>query len=344
MTARAVPTCPVCGAPREPGLDQCAWCGSWLVVFPDAEETVPLDEALIRERIAIFRDALARDADDPIALHGIGVAFRALGLLDDATRALARAANRRPESLAIQRALAGTLLDAVRRYPNDPRMWRDVRRQADRVLALDRESVEGWRLLAETALRTRNADALIAVAPGLARHDRDGDHRDVVRRLLDIGERRFTAWDWRGAVDAWAALAAVDPRAGRTALVSFLLENARLVPRSAGPVWQALRQTMVLRGDFRMSALASFALGLALAIALAVAVYFLDRTLFPAVAAISIVLLPLLSLVVVRVWLAGWPPFPAPRRPWREIPTRDIVSVARHVAPAIDRIRPTQHA
>jgi hypothetical protein len=340
VTARTALTCPVCGAPREPGRDQCPYCGSWLVVFPDVGEAVPIDEALIRERIAVFRDALARDADDPVALHGIGVGYRALGLLDDATRALARAANRRPESLSIQRALAGTLLDAVRRYPNDPRMWRDVRRQAERMLALDGESVEGWRLLAEAALRTRDIDALIDLAPSIARYDRGGDHRDVARRLLDVGERRFRAWGWRGAVDAWAALAAVEPRAGRTALVAFLLENARLVPRSVGPVWRAVRQTMALRGDFRLSAIASLALGVALAIALALLVYLTNRDLFPPVAAVGIVMLPLLSLVAVRVWLAGWPPFPVPKRPWRGIPTRDIVAVARRVAPAIDRIRP----
>lgn len=344
MTFRTALTCPVCGAPREPGFDQCAYCGSWLIVFPDADETVPLDEALLHERIAVFREALARDPDDPVALHGIGVAFRSLGLLDDAIRALARAAHRRPESLSIQRALAGTLLDTVRRYPNDRRMWRDVRRQAERIVALDQEAVEGWRLLAESALRTRDNDTLIAVAPRLARHDREGDHRDVARRLLDVGERRFQQWDWRGAVDAWASLAAVDPRAGRTALVAFLLENSRLVPRSASPVWRAVRQTMALRGDFRLSALASIALGLALAIALALATYLIDRDLFPPVAAVGIVLLPLLSLVAVRTWLAGWPPFPVPARPWREIPTRDIVAVARRVAPAIDRVRPTSGA
>jgi tetratricopeptide (TPR) repeat protein len=341
VTVRSALTCPVCGAPREPGFDQCAYCGSWLVVFPDAAEVVPLDEAVIRERIAIFRKALARDPDDSVALHGIGVAFRSLGLLDDATRALARAANRRPESLSIQRALAGTLLDVVRRYPHEPRMWRDVSRQAERILALDPEAVEGWRLLAEAAMRTHDIDALIDVAPGLARYDREGDHRDVARRLLDLGEKRYRDWRWRGAVEAWAALAAVDPRAGRTALVAFLLENSRLVPRSTGPVWRAVRQTMALRGDFRLSALASIAFGLALAIIIAMIVYLTDRDLFPPVAAVGIVLIPLLSLVAVRWWLAGWPPFPVPRRPWREIPTRDIVAVARRVAPAIDRIRPT---
>lgn len=344
MSASSALTCPVCGAPREPGLDQCPYCGSWLVVFPDAAEVFPLDESLLRERIAVFRHALATDPDDVAALHGLGVAYRALGLLDEATRALARAANRRPESLAIQRALAGTLLDAVRRHPDDARMWRDVRRQAERLLALDPEAVEGWRLLAEAALRTHDAAALIDVAPGLARYDREGDHRDVARRLLDIGERRFREWEWRGAVDAWEALAAVDPRAGRTALVAFLLENARLVPRSVGPVWRAVRQTMALRGDFRLSALASVALGVALAIALALAVYLTNRELFPPVAAIGIVVIPLVTLVAVRVWLVGWPPFPVPQRPWRAVPTRDIVAVARRVAPAIDRIRPTPRA
>jgi hypothetical protein len=163
----------------------------------------------------------------------------------------------------------------------------------------------------------------------------------VARRLLDLGERRFREWDWRGAVDAWAALAAVDARAGRTALVAFLLENSRLVPRSVGPVWRAVRQTLALRGDFRLSALASLAVGVALAIALALLVYLMNRELFPPVAAIGIVVLPLLSLVATRVWLAGWPPFPVPKRPWRGIPTRDIVAVASRVAPLIDRIRPT---
>jgi tetratricopeptide (TPR) repeat protein len=272
MTSPVVLACPVCGGPREPGDARCSYCGSWLVVFADPGEPVSIDEALVRERIAMFRSVLATDPDDAVALHGIGVGYRALGLLDDATRALARAAQRRPESLSIQRALAGTLLDAVRQRPDDLRMWRDVRRQADRMLALDRESVEGWQLLGEVALRTRDAATLIAVAPGLARYDPQGDHREIERRLLDLGERWFRDWHWTRAVDAWEALAALDPRAGRTALVAFLLENGRLVPRSTGRVWRSLRQTMALRGDFRMSSLAALALGVAIAIALSLVV------------------------------------------------------------------------
>jgi tetratricopeptide (TPR) repeat protein len=342
VTARSALSCPVCGAPREPGVARCAYCGSWLVVFPDETDETAVDIGLLRERVDAFRRALAADPDDVVALHGLGVAYRTLGLLDDAIPILARAANRQPESLGIQRALAGTLLDAVRLRPDDLRMWRDVRRQADRILALDPDAVEGWRLVAEASLRSRDDDALIALAPDLAWHDPDGDHHRVADHLRQLGEYRYGDWRWEGAVDAWAALAALDPRMGRTALVAFLLENARLVDRSAGRVWRALRQTMALRGDFRLSTLASIALGVALAVALAAAVYFTNRNLFPPVVAIGIVLLPLLSAVLVRAWLVGWPPFPVSAHPWRGVSTGEIVTVARRVAPTIDRIRPVE--
>ncbi len=340
MTSRPALSCPVCGAPREPGVARCVFCGSWLLVFPDEQQDASIDASLLRERIAAFRRVLAADPDDVMALYGLGVAYRTLGLLDDAIPVLARAANRRPEALGIQRALAGTLLDTVRRNPGDERLWRDVRRQADRILALDPDAAEGWRLHGEVALRTRDAAALIAVAPSLARHDPDGElHREVAQRLRQLGERRYLDWQWDGAVDAWEALAALDAREGRTALVAFLMENARLVDRSAGRVWRALRQTMALRGDFRLSMLASLALGLALAIALSVLVYFTSQRLFPPVFSIGVVLLPIASAVLARAWLVGWPPFPAPRQPWRGVRTSEIVAVARDVAPRIDRVR-----
>jgi tetratricopeptide (TPR) repeat protein len=340
MSSRPALTCPVCGAPREPSVVRCGYCGSWLAVFAGEASDVPIDEGLLRERIDRFRRQLATDPDNIDALYGIGVAWRSLGLFDDATRVLTRAANRRPEALAIQRALAGTLLDAVRRQPDDGRMWRDVRRQAERILALDPEALEGWRLLGEVALRTRDDEELIALAPELARRDPTGDHRRVAARLLDTGERWFRDWAWEGAVEAWAALAEIDPRAGRTALVAFLLENARLVPRSAGRVWRGVRQTMALRGNFRMSLLASIALGLAVAVGLAVLIYLTNEELFPPVVSIGVVMLPILSAVLVRAWLVGWPPFPVPRQPWRGVPTGEIVAVARRIAPRIERIRP----
>lgn len=339
MTERVALTCPVCGAPRAPSASRCGYCGSWLAVFPDDSDT-PLAGAAVREYVARFRAALARDPDDVVAMHGLGVGLRSLGLLDDAIRVLVRAANRRPEALEVQRALAGTLLDAVRLRPDDARMWRDVRRQADRILALDPGAPEGWRLRAEAALATRDADALVALAPELAARDPEGDHGAVMAALERAGERRYRDWQWEGAVDAWAALATLDPRAGRAALVAFLLDNSRLVPRSAGRTWRALRQTMALRGDFRLSFLASLALGLALAIALAALTWATNRDLFPPVVSIGIVLLPILAAVLARAWLVGWPPFPVPAQPWRGVPTREIVAVARAIAPRIDRIRP----
>ncbi|HEV2127119.1 MAG TPA: hypothetical protein VGR22_00695 [Thermomicrobiales bacterium] len=338
MNGPAQLTCPVCGAPRQPGTTRCAYCGSWLVIFPG--EDLPADEAAVQEHVARFREVLDRDPHDVVAMHGLGVALRTLGLIDDATRILTRAANRRPESLAIQRALAGTLRDAVRNRPDDPRMWRDVRRQADRILALDPGAVDGWRLQAEVALRTRDAEALITLAPDLARHDPDGGHRAVARRLRQLGDRWFRDWRWPEAVDAWEALAALDPAAGRTALAAFLVENARLVPRSEGRIWRAVRQTMALRGDFRTSTLAALVLGLAAAIALALATWWLARDRFPVVTVIGLLVLPLLNTIAVRTWLAGWPPFSVPHRPWSEIGTEEMARVARMIAPKIEHIRP----
>lgn len=341
MTASATVTCPVCGAPRGPGVPRCSYCGSWLVVFPDEANHEAVDQALLREHVSRFRDTLDRDPDNVVALHGLGVALRNLGLTDDAIRVLARAANRRPEALGIQRALAGTLLDAVLRHPDDTRMWRDVRRQADRILALDPAAVEGWRLHGQAALRTQDNPALVALAPELARHDPDGDHREIADYLWALGDRQFRDWRWSEAVDTWEALAALDPIAGRTALVGFLLDNARLVPRAAGPVWRALRQTMALRGAFRQSTLAALALGVGIAVMSAVVAAISAPGLFPVVTVIGLALLPIVTLVAVRTWLVGWPPFPTRTQPWRGVSTPEIVAVAREIAPSIDGIRPT---
>lgn len=340
MTSRSVVTCPVCGAPRRPGSPRCSYCGSWLLVYPDEESSGTPDEAVIRDHAERFRAALTRNPDDIVALHGLGVAYRNLGLFDDAIKVLARAANRRPEALGIQRALAGTLYDAVRKEPRDSRMWRDVGRQADRILALDADAVEGWWLLAEVALQTGDDDALIAIAPGLARVDPHGDHRRFAARLRSLGERRYHDWRWQGAVDAWGALAAIDAVAGRTVLASFLLQNARLVPRSSGDVWRAVRRTMALRGDFRQSTLAALALGVAIAMVVALATLAVAREAFPAVAVIGLIAWPILTVVAVRSWLMGWPPFPTPARPWARVTTGEMVRVAQAIAPLVNRVRP----
>lgn len=342
MTGPAVVRCPVCGGPRQPGTSRCEYCGSWLLVFPD-NDAAAVDERTVREHAIRFRTAVERNPDDIVALHGLGVAYRNLGLLDDAIRVLARAANKRPEALNIQRALAGTLYDAVRRQPSESRMWRDVRRQADRMIALDPDSVEGWRLRSEVALHSGDDAGLVALAPELAKFDPEGDYRAVAERLQVLGEQWLHDWRWDAAVDAWEALAAIDPTAGRTALVRFLLQNARLVPRSSGNVWRALRQTMALRGAFRQSMLAALALGIAVFIIMSVLGVWLFRSAgYTSLFVIGgLVVWPIVTIIAVRAWLVGWPPFPTPRQPWRHVTTSEMVRVARTIVPEIERVRPS---
>ena len=332
--------CPVCGAPREPGADRCDYCGSWLLAIPDPDYPGGVREYVVREHVARFRAQLDAKSDDVVALHGLGVAYRSLGLFDDAIRVLARAANLRPEALNIQRALAGTLHDAVRRQPAEQRMWRDVRRQADRIIALEPDSSEGWWLRAEVALQTRDHTGLLAVTPHLARHDAGGDHAAFVRYMRETGDRQHHDWQWSDAVASWAALAHLDEIAGRTALVGFLLQNAKLVPRSAGDVWRALRQTMALRGEFRQTTFAAIALGVALAFVVGAMSMFVAPVWFPALLIIGLVFWPVVVLVVARWWLVGWPPFPTPVQPWANVETDEIVRVAREIAPMIERLRP----
>lgn len=332
--------CPVCGAPRESGVDRCDYCGSWLLATPDPTFPEGVREEVVREHIARFRAQLGSMPDDVVALHGLGVAYRNLGLLDDAIKVLARAANLRPEALNIQRAMAGTLHDAVRRQPAERRMWRDVRRQADRIIALDPDSAEGWWLRAEVALQTHDHAGLLAIAPDLARHDADGNHAAFVTYLQETGERQLRDWQWRDAVDSWEALAALDETAGRTALVGFLLQNARLAQRSERDVWQALRQTLVLRGEFRQANIAAIALGIALAFAVSAISLVVAPVFFPAVMLISLVAMPIVTWITMRWWLVGWTPFPIPQQPWTDVETGQIVDVARRVAPMIERVRP----
>jgi tetratricopeptide (TPR) repeat protein len=340
MSATVAIVCPVCGAPREPGGDRCDYCGSWLLATPNATFPDGVRDDLVREHVARFRTQIESNAADVVALHGLGVAFRNLGLLDDAIQVLVRAANLRPESLNIQRALAGTLHDAVRRQPAEGRMWRDVQRQADRIIALDPDSSEGWWLRAEVALRSRDHARLLAVAPDLASYDVGGDHAAFIAYLEEAGRKQIRDWRWPNAVDSWEALAALDDNAGRTALVAFLLQNVRLVPRGAGRVWRALRQTMALRGDFRQSGIAAIALGVAVAFAVTAIGLALASHLFPAMLLVGLIVWPLITWLVMRWRLVGWPPWPTPRQPWADIATEEIVRVARDVAPMIEKIRP----
>src|SRR5665811_89130 len=339
MTATVGLHCPVCGAPREPGADRCGYCGSWLLAIPDPSFPDDVSENVVREHVARFRAQLESSPGDIVALHGLGVAYRNLGLLDDAIRTLARAANLRPEALNIQRAMAGTLHDVVRRQPDEHRMWRDVRRQADRIIALDPDSAEGWWLRAEVALRTRDHAGLLAVAPALARHDVDGDHAAMAAYLKDTGERQFHDWKWSAAVDTWEALATLDELAGRNALVGFLLRNSRLAPRSTGAVWRALRQTMALRGGFRQSSIAAIALGVALAFGVTALCLLVAPVMFPAVLIIGIIAWPIACWLAMRWLILGWPPFVTPR-PWSDVGTDEIVETAREIAPLIERVRP----
>ncbi|MDQ3612906.1 MAG: hypothetical protein M3412_01150 [Chloroflexota bacterium] len=340
MSATVAIACPVCGAPRQPGGERCAYCGSWLLATPDVTFPDGVQDDVVREHVARFRTQLESNAADVVALHGLGVAFRNLGLLDDAIQALVRAANLRPESLNIQRALAGTLHDAVRRQPAEGRMWRDVQRQADRIIALDLDSAEGWWLRAQVAFQNRDHARLLAVAPDLAEHDPNGDHAAFIRYLDETGRQQFHDWRWPDAVDTWEALAAMDDHAGRTALVAFLLQNARLVPRSAGRVWRVLRQTMALRGDFRQAGIAAVALGVALAFSVTAIGLALAPGLFPAMLVVGLVVWPVVTWLVMRWRLVGWPPWPTPEHPWAGIETDEIVRVARDVAPMIEQIRP----
>ncbi len=340
MSATVAISCPVCGAPREPGGARCDYCGSWLLATPDATFPDGVRDDVVREHVARFRTQIESNAAHVVALHGLGVAYRNLGLLDDAIQALVRAANLRPESLNVQRALAGTLHDAVKRQPTEGRMWRDVQRQADRIIALDPDSSEGWWLRAQVALQNRDHARLLAVAPDLAEHDPNGDHAAFITHLADTGRRQFRDWHWPDAVDSWEALAALDDTAGRTALVAFLLQNVRLVPRGVGRVWRALRQTMALRGDFRQAGFAAVALGVAVAFVVTAIGLALASHLFPAMLVVGLIAWPLTTWLVMRWRLVGWPPWPTPEHPLADIETEEIVRVARDVAPLIDQIRP----
>ena len=135
-------------------------------------------------------------------------------------------------------------------------------------------------------------------------------------------------------------MAALDQNAGRAALVAFLLQNARLVPRNVGGVWRALRQTMALRGDFRQAGIAAIALGVALAFVVSAIGLALAPHLFPAMLVVGLIAWQVMTWLGMRWWLIGWPPWPTPAQPWADIETEEIVRVARDVAPLIEHVRP----
>jgi len=81
------------------------------VAGPPALDPGRLDDGVVEARVETFRSRLRRDPDDVEARFGLGVAYLALGLLEEAARELDAAAQLAPENPRVQTQLAVVLAE-----------------------------------------------------------------------------------------------------------------------------------------------------------------------------------------------------------------------------------------
>ncbi|MGN6033490.1 MAG: tetratricopeptide repeat protein [Thermomicrobiales bacterium] len=162
-------TCPVCGAPLSPGDTHCAFCGSAIFIKADAPElSLPnLNQSVIQEHIADFRARIRKDAYDVEAHYGLGMAYYSLGLPDEATEELTKAAKLMPENADIQTQLAVVLHQAV--LAGNTAAERPMRERLAKALTLDPTNFEANLLRADVMQRRGDyAGALRVLRPVVA--------------------------------------------------------------------------------------------------------------------------------------------------------------------------------
>ncbi|HWK80208.1 MAG TPA: tetratricopeptide repeat protein [Thermomicrobiales bacterium] len=220
-------TCPVCGAPLSPGDAHCAFCGSAIFIKADAPElSLPtLNQSVIQEHIADFRARIRKDAYDVEAHYGLGMAYYSLGLPEEATEELTRAAKLMPENADIQTQLAVVLHQAV--LAGNTAAEGPMRERLAKALTLDPANFEANLLRADVMQRRGDyVGALRVLRPVVARDPERGNAKRAEILSL-LGRQALHDGDTDGFAQVIAELRESGEEARARDLVMLSLQQHR---------------------------------------------------------------------------------------------------------------------
>ena len=193
--------CPVCGAPVDRDSDQCAWCGSTVVIRLDTPQAdfASLKQSVVNAHIDEYRRRVRSNPFDEEAHYGLGIAYFNLGLLEAAAGSLGEAARLKPEHPDIQAEIAVVLRELVTRGETGrlPRL----RTTVDALLNLDPDSVTGRSIQAELLANDGRIDEANRVVDHLAAHAAVEDVRAARARVDTVAATALLqSGDWDEAL------------------------------------------------------------------------------------------------------------------------------------------------
>ncbi len=226
-------TCPACGGPLNSHSPQCCrFCGVALVTPLNAGDAYPAGEpATIHREIARLRGQLRLDPTRAETHRRLGHAYHALGLADDAVRALTVAVGLAPEAIPARLELA-TLL-ASQSAAGVPDAFPAAMRHVQSVLALEPESSNGRLLLARLLTQRGQYGEARATLTGISALPSEEIRRRSVWVTLAEAADHERRGDRRSAVAAWRRVAADAPDLARPAIWSFLSRTRSISPTIA---------------------------------------------------------------------------------------------------------------
>jgi len=285
------------------------------VAGPPALDPGRLDDGVVEARVETFRSRLRRDPDDVEARFGLGVAYLALGLLEEAARELEVVAQLAPENPRVQTQLAVVLAEQAT----------TGKRGAER---------EAWERVGQ-ALRLAPGDpeaTLLKARLLLGRGDWQGAVEELrpalAERRAELGARAASLFlraaapvaargQWLDAARLWAEAVAADPEAAREPLLGILREHQATLLSRPRWSWLVYPPRWGFERAVRYAAATAFA---------ALAAFVLFAILGSNDATFVVGLLPCLLTVVAPVVIFSWG-----RRRLREraAPDADVVRAIR---------------
>lgn len=233
--------CPVCAALPEPGAPRCGVCGVLVAILADhpALDSGLVDRPLVERRIAEWQVRSENEPSEPAVHLRLGLAWFALGSLDEAAQALTAAAALAPEHVRLQTQLAVVLRDlaAGGRRGTEREAWERA------ALALHLEPNDSEALLLQATLHLARGgwrEGMESLQQAVAVGQPEIGHR-ASRLLLAAADVLTDREQWLDAAELWDAAVAADAETARAPLLALLRHHQAVV--LAPPRWSWLVYT-----------------------------------------------------------------------------------------------------
>jgi hypothetical protein len=246
-------SCPVCGAPLKPGDEKCHFCGAYILIKSDLPrlDRRTLNQSVIHEHIADFRQRVRKNRFDEEAHYGLGVAYFNLGLIEESIDELSHAAKLMPENPHIQAQMAVVYREKLR--AGDKSAFAKMEQRMQVALRLDPEQLDALSLQASiyaAADDNVRAETIIAriedISPEKARQVRESI---LIRRI----EKRMVKEGWSSTVKSLDVLALTNEAEAKRLAASYLVRHRSLFPLKLAKPSLAGKRGNWLMGAFLLS-------------------------------------------------------------------------------------------